>query len=47
MRLLEGVNAYVEDRRTVGAVYQNGIPTLDVFCRYAADIPLRSIWEAK
>jgi hypothetical protein len=45
--LLEGVNAHVEDRRIVGAGYQNDIPTLDAFCRYAGDIPLRSIWEAK
>jgi len=45
MRLLEGVNTYVEERRTFGAVYPNGSPTLDAFCRYAGDIPLRSIRE--
>jgi integrase/recombinase XerD len=45
MRLLEGVTAYVEERRTFGAVYQDGIPTLDAFCRYAGDIPLSSVRE--
>ena len=45
MKLLEGVSAYVEERRTFGAVYQDGIPTLDAFCRYAGDIPLSSVRE--
>lgn len=45
MRLLEGVAAYVEERRTFGAVYLDGIPTLDAFCRYAGDIPLSSVRE--
>src|SRR5436305_4347833 len=45
MRLLEAVNAYVEGRRTFGAAYPDGSPTLDALCRYAGDIPLRSIRE--
>ncbi len=45
MKLLEGVDAYVEGRRTYGAVYPNGIQTLNAFCRYAGDIPLDTIRE--
>ena len=45
MKLLAAVNAYVEGRKTFGAVYQNGIPTLDALCRYAGDIPLSNIRE--
>ena len=45
MKLLEGVDAYVEGRRTYGAVYPNGIQTLNAFCRYAGDIALDTIRE--
>jgi integrase len=45
MKLHEGVDAYVEGRRTYGAVYPNGIQTLSAFCRYAGDIPLDTIRE--
>ena len=45
MRLLEAVNAYVEGRRTFGAAYPDGSPTLDALCRYAGNIPLQSIRE--
>ena len=40
MKLHEGVDAYVEGRRTYGAVYPNGIQTLSAFCRYAGNVPL-------
>jgi len=45
MRLLEGVTAYVEARRSFGAAYPDGIPTLDAFYRYAGDIALSSVRE--
>jgi len=45
MKLLEGVDAYVEKRRTYGAVYPNGIQPLNAFCRYAGDVPLDAIEE--
>jgi integrase len=47
MKLLEGVDAYVEGRRTYGAVYPNGIQTLSAFCRYTGDIPLDTIREGQ
>src|ERR1700733_7483012 len=43
MKLHEGVDAYVEGRRTYGAVYPNGIQTLSAFCRYAGNVPLDTI----
>jgi hypothetical protein len=45
MKLHEGVDAYVEGRRTYGAVYPNGIQTLSAFCRYAGNVPLDTIRE--
>jgi hypothetical protein len=47
MKLLEAVDAYVEGRRTYGAVYPNGIQTLSAFCRYTGDIPLVAIREGQ
>src|SRR5258708_24085103 len=43
MKLHEGVDAYVDGRRTYGAVYPNGIQTLSAFCRYAGNVPLDTI----
>ena len=45
MKLLEGIDAYVEVRRTYGAAYPNGIHQLNAFRRYAGDIPLEKIRE--
>src|SRR5258708_38214992 len=45
MKLHEGVDAYVDGRRTYGAVYPNGIQTLSAFCRYAGNEPLGTVRE--
>jgi integrase/recombinase XerD len=43
MKLAQSINAYVEGRRSYGALYPSGIPTLQAFCRFAGDIRLDRI----
>lgn len=43
MNLKEGVQVYVEKKRSAGAAYADGIPSLSSLSRYAGDVPLSSI----
>jgi integrase len=45
MRLLDGIQTYVERKRFGGANYAKGIQSLSAFCRHAGDVPLSSITE--
>jgi integrase/recombinase XerD len=47
MRLLEGVQTYVDGKRIGGANYAKGIQSLSAFCRHAGDVELKSIRERK
>ncbi len=43
MNLKEGVQVYIEKKRSAGAAYVGGIPCLSSLSRYAGDVPLSSI----
>jgi len=45
MKLLEGVQTYVEGKRSGGTGYAKGIQSLASFCRHAGDVTLNSISE--
>lgn len=45
MKLLEGVQTYVEGKRSGGAAYAKGIQSLASFCRHAGDVTLSNISE--
>ena len=43
MRLVDGVQTYVDGKRNGGAIYAKGIKSLSAFSRYAGDVELSSI----
>ena len=45
MKLLQGVQTYVDGKRVGGAAYAKGIQGLTSFCRHAGDVSLSSITE--
>ena len=45
MRLLDGVQTYVDGKRIGGANYAKGIQSLSAFCRHAGNVELNRIRE--
>lgn len=45
MKLRDGVQVYVDGKRTGGAVYAQGAQTLSAFCRHVGNVDLNSITE--
>src|SRR5580658_2139305 len=45
MRLLDGVQTYVDGKRIGGANYAKGIQSLSAFCRHAGNVELSSVSE--
>jgi len=45
MRLLDGVQTYVDGKRIGGAIYAEGIKSLSAFCRHVGNLELSSIRE--
>ena len=45
MKLLQGIQTYVDGKRLGGAAYAEGIQSLTSFCRHAGDVSLSNKTE--